>query len=125
MARKILFRGFTQSNFFDGEKWVYGDLVHDSFNGDFNVAVGIRSAGCYPVGVNPDSVGQFTGLTDKNGVKIFEGDKLNVGYNHIGVVVVAFERGAFNVARYDLKNCEVIGNVFENNELVAGKKLEV
>ena len=74
---------------------------------------------------------QFTGLTDINGKEIYEGDVLNFGNNN--PVEVKFENGAFTVFSEplgwdfdsedipiltDFKYCEIIGNVFENPELV-------
>ena len=89
-----------------------------------------------PYVVIPSTVGQYTGLTDKNGTKIFEGDILqfdyigkNLGVN--GVAFVNFQNGKFGVEwgyhkefvcldGFANTTLEVIGNIHDNPELLRG-----
>lgn len=79
---------------------------------------------------------QFTGLLDKNGKEIYEGDVIDCGM-HEGKSEVVYLNGCFGYYRpssfgrtfttncYDsLNNCEVIGNVYEHPHLLKGETNE-
>ena len=87
--------------------------------------------------IDPDTVGQFTGLLDKNGKRIFEGDVLRwVGPDgEVGKVYVVFAGGVFALqsvecpladpdlfADFEIgeQTLEVIGNIHDNPELLGG-----
>ena len=134
--REILFRGKRT----DGQ-WIYGGLLKVTYDGNtynlifadnflfvFGEATAMEHA-C----VDPATVGQFTGLTDKNGKKIFEGDVVKVlqGKDK-GIACVGFENGAFmlypqtgNIYErtlweywYNDWEVEIIGNIHDNPELL-------
>ncbi len=124
MNREILFRGKT------GDEWVYGDLSRLK-----NAITITKRNFIYPYIVMPETVGQFTGLTDKNGVKIFEGDIVTVENPNISddeYGIVKFDNdGAMFIVKFDTftvdfgnnidgNQCEIICNIFDNPELLGG-----
>lgn len=127
-------------------QWLYGNLT---LNSKDTCAIWEKTdMGIFPAIVDPETVGEFTGLTDKNGVKIFEGDILSSdkypytsdgNQNYFAEVVwfdncpafglytfkspKALVRGAAEGSELiedDLSDMEVIGNVYDNPELVGG-----
>ena len=124
--REIKFRGKRKDN---GE-WIYGDLVHNAFDGTCRtIPIGIQPDHCYPIEVDPETIGQFTGPLDKNGKDIWEGDIFIVKHVHDGDEYiweygkpipqtvtwdkVGFEFGDSTRIVYAPYDFEVIGNIYE------------
>lgn len=116
----------------DNGEWVEGDLIHRQIWGRALAIIRISDDGFEhyeEYEVIPESVGQFTGLTGKNGNKIFEGDivkclSLENGYVN-KEVYYAEDRARFVLGSlgsdYDFEeyiNVEVIGNIYDNPELL-------
>ena len=146
--REILFRGKRT----DGKGWIEGFYFQKpniSSTDGLPIYHGISDLPPFGAEVIPETVGQYTGLTDKNGKKIFEGDVIRAHYANVPpersehVETVIFRNGRFcgMYANGTMKtwaglpdgvqhlpgdrsvwmdSCEVIGNIYDNPELLNG-----
>ncbi len=141
--REIKFRGKR----IDNGQWVCGQLRF--YDNDFCEIMesGEKRQTCHVDGkpfyqsfakvyeVDPATVGQYTGLKDRNGVEIFEGDIIRI--DGMGVGVVDYEEGRFAMHRKEERFCwpvycridhspfvpEIIGNIHDNPELLEGGRM--
>lgn len=139
--REILFRGKR----IDNGEWVEGSLVHRTqFYGDPDDCYFILYDGefhCDYYGsaeVDFKTVGQYTGLTDENGIEMYEGDIIHGAAHWLEryvPAVVTFRNGSFGLLWYrgeveefnpftSMCNVEytVVGNIYDNPELIKGGK---
>ena len=127
--REILFRGKLVYN----GTWVYGGFYKEPVDDIKDGKLYIITASLESVGnaneVIPESIGQFTGLTDKNGKRVFEGDILQwvdedstcEGTKLIFIVKFDgeyegfFGEGEFdNIEPWQFRSHEIIGNIHDN-----------
>ena len=142
--REILFRGKRKTN----NTWVYGGYIKDITENEIHIGDTRLFSTVYP-----ETFGQYTGLKDKNGTKIFEGDIIRMHYffqnydpstlgafedevNIVGVVKCELLDG-FYVETLDdnsigylqwvqepSEELEILGNIYDNPELVKERSNE-
>lgn len=126
--REILFKAKR----IDNEKWISGLLCYNIY-GQLCIQPAESDNCCVII---PETVGQYTGLTDKNGERIFEGDvvvtnkfgtpekKYKITYNETIATYIGKGKkgcvGYFTTFSDDADAFEVIGNIHDNPELIGG-----
>ena len=131
MNREILFRGKR----IDNSEWVEGYfnkwpcVSWKELSCVIVPVIGLENGIAEQFIVDPATVGQFTGLTDKSGKRIFEGDLITTAWWHGHVAKVVFKNGMFK-AEYnplfswvanETYEIAVVGNVWDNPELLEGE----
>lgn len=121
--REIRFRGKSIKT----GKWIYGNLVINKQIQKYQII----DETLYGKEVDKETIGQYTGLHDKNGKEIYEGDILEIIVNNniIKKCVVEFKNGIFGVMfstqieltafpHFHNTTFEIIGNIYDNKNLL-------
>ena len=127
--REIKFRGKRLDN---GE-WIEGDLLR--MNGHWFIFPDPAPEGIDKYAVDPATVGEFTGLKDKNGKEIYEGDVMEIPETDFNAEIIGrvlFEEDAYYIIplrgghlwglHWSLRkhDAKIIGNIHDNPELQKG-----
>ena len=126
--REILFRG--KSNWADGKvkkgDWLYSMTISKHCYNDEEITSYYIGGGNKTI--DGKTLGQYTGLTDKNGTKIFEGDIVRDKTNGVISKIVYCNESAMFIKKAVLRSSlgnplslEVIGNIHDNPELLGGE----
>lgn len=131
--RTIKFRGYSKD--FTEDEWFFGNLI-DKGNGSYQILEKnpkIWDLYCDGITVIPESIGQFTGLHDKNGKEIYEGEILYNNDRKEHCIVKYSKEKAMFIVKYLESNdefplwesisnlCYSVGNIYENPELLEKK----
>lgn len=125
--RNIIFRGRSIAHHGKKEEWVYG--FYSNFKGVNGRTHYISDENGSSIAVRAETVGQYTGITDVNDKKIYEGDIVSLESikSRINKVVLwNDERATYDVVDsdngrmelYAFFRCEIIGNIHDNPELL-------
>lgn len=125
--RNIIFRG----SYSNKGKWVYGDLIHRNISGNALTVIRVSDEGADSYEeyyVDPKTVGEYTGRSDKNRDMIYEGDIVRYGgKNHLvvfenrngsayfGIVMGPHETWPLDHYSDDIT---IVGNIHDNPELL-------
>ena len=133
--RQIKFRGFDAIG---NKGWVYGDLVHSQRVTVTGLRPRVMVAGYEVI---PETIGQFTGLTDINGKEIYEGDVLHFDDHNYRMVwldntgefaALKIEHSMLNppvnycvVSFWCKKDLKIIGNIYDDPELIEDMNIQM
>lgn len=105
---------------------LWEDLILTKDDGDDFWLIGYKENACITSFDHEQILMQYTGLKDKNGVEIYEGDIVRYFRNELAVIV--YRNGGVDIRSLSWKECEplqkrlgeieVIGNIYQNKDLI-------